>query len=491
MLLDKRFNLIDEQWIPIVNVGKISLRQVFLNFEYSALGGNPIQKIALTKFLLAIMQAAYTPIDEKDWASLSIQQVAKKCLDYLEKWYDKFWLYGDQPFLQFPVILKAKKISYGALLPECATGNTTILNHSQKDLNLEDSDRALLLITQMGFCLGGKKADNTIILSSGYSKKSTSCFGSSLGYMGFIHHYLQAESLLETLWLNIFTSNQIDNMKIYPKGLGIPPWEKMPISENCDISKALKESYLGRLIPLSRFILCLEKDVCITEGIKHFDYKEGVYDPSSLVYLQGKKIKVEWTDPEKRPWRNLSALLGFLSLSENKQSECFQIRLGFEKLSYTNPDSFKIVGIWAGGLKVSFNAGEQYVSGFNDYVDSSIFVERSIFGEIWFNSLRQEIGFLEQLSRSIYSSVKYYFEYLGEKDSSKARLASNLFWELAEREFLSLLKIEGSEDVSRIRKKFLRYRDSVFNQFCPNVTARQIEAWSKTRPYKNPYLIKD
>jgi CRISPR system Cascade subunit CasA len=80
---NNRFNLVDEPWIPIANVGRVSLKQIFSNPNYRALGGNPIQKIAVMKLLLAIAQAAYTPVDNFDWEELSIDELAQNCLAYL------------------------------------------------------------------------------------------------------------------------------------------------------------------------------------------------------------------------------------------------------------------------------------------------------------------------------------------------------------------------------------------------------------------------
>jgi len=44
--VENRFNLVDEPWIPVVDVGLVSLNAVFSQPEYRALGGNPVQKIA-------------------------------------------------------------------------------------------------------------------------------------------------------------------------------------------------------------------------------------------------------------------------------------------------------------------------------------------------------------------------------------------------------------------------------------------------------------
>jgi hypothetical protein len=52
--MENRFNLIDEPWIPVADVGRVSLADLFTNADYRALGSTPVQKIALLKFLLAI-----------------------------------------------------------------------------------------------------------------------------------------------------------------------------------------------------------------------------------------------------------------------------------------------------------------------------------------------------------------------------------------------------------------------------------------------------
>ena len=66
--MENRFNLIDEPWIAVVDVGLVSLTDIFSQPELRALGGNPVEKIALTKLLLAIAQAAATPTDDSRWA---------------------------------------------------------------------------------------------------------------------------------------------------------------------------------------------------------------------------------------------------------------------------------------------------------------------------------------------------------------------------------------------------------------------------------------
>lgn len=69
--MENRFNLIDEPWVPVADHGRVSLRQIFSNPDYRSLGGNPVQKIAVLKLLLAIAQSEATPKDEAEWKALS------------------------------------------------------------------------------------------------------------------------------------------------------------------------------------------------------------------------------------------------------------------------------------------------------------------------------------------------------------------------------------------------------------------------------------
>ncbi|WP_292979491.1 type I-E CRISPR-associated protein Cse1/CasA [Nitrosomonas sp.] len=109
--MESSFNLIDEPWIPVADYERVSLRDIFSRSEYQSLGGNPVQKIAVFKLLLAIAQAAATPADEKEWREQGAQGMAEKCLAYLDKWHDRFFLYGEKPFLQMPAIAAASSLS--------------------------------------------------------------------------------------------------------------------------------------------------------------------------------------------------------------------------------------------------------------------------------------------------------------------------------------------------------------------------------------------
>ena len=389
--MKNEYNLVDKAWIPMADHGRVSLRQVFAQPEYRSLGGNPVQKIALTKILLAVAQSAAPVEDEQAWKALGPAGLADHCLHYLDKWHDRFYLYGQQPFLQMPAVAAAKVQEFGAVLPEVSTGNTTVLSQIQVRRTLDNAEKALLIVCQMSFALAGKKTDNSVILSAGYQGKvndkgrpSSSKPGPAVAFLGLLHNFLIGPTLLETLWLNLLTNRQITDMKMYPCGIGTPPWEQMPTGEDCAVAIGLKESLMGRLVPLCRFCLLIDDGLHYSEGLLHADYKGGVTDPSTAVDYSGKKPKALWVDPEKRPWRELTALLGFFVPDSSKAFQCWQLRCVVDRAR----DVVSSFAIWSGGLRVSSNAGEQFVSGSDDFVESLVSLHCDMLGEAWFVSAK-------------------------------------------------------------------------------------------------------
>lgn len=492
MTAENRFNLIDEPWVPIVDVGQVSLSQLFNQPEYRALGGNPVQKIAMTKLLLAIAQAAHTPVDNDEWTALGANGLAQKCLKYLDQWHDQFYLYGDRPFLQMSAIKAAEIQSFGAVLAEISTGNTTVLTQSQIERVLTDADKALLIIQLMGFGLGGKKTDNSVVLTANYRNKnndkgkpSTGKPSASIGFLGFLHNFLQGKSLWETIWLNLFSKEQLADLSMYPRGLGVAPWERMPAGEDDSVAQALKFSLMGRLLPLSRFCLLTENGLHYSEGISHPGYKESVADPSVSVDFSSKDPKAIWVDTEKRPWRSLTALLNFLSNTNNNGFDCYQLKLNIGRAIFQLP----VIGIWSGGLRVSNNAGEQYVAGSDDFVESIIQLNSHALGKRWFVNLRIEMDALNWLSKTVYSATLHYFKSQNMNTKEQAAQASDLFWQLCERQFQNLLDAcDNVESVHAMRPVFARFAHKSYNTYCGSNTARQMDSWAKNRPNLAKYL---
>ncbi|WP_150306073.1 type I-E CRISPR-associated protein Cse1/CasA [Pseudomonas saliphila] len=494
--MENRFNLIDEDWVPVADYGRVSLRKLFSDPRYRSLGGNPVQKIAILKLLLAIAQAAATPDDDKDWQVLGAEGLAKRCLTYLDQWHERFFLYGDRPFLQLPAIAAARVQPFGAVLPEVSTGNTTVLSQMQVQRTLGDADKAVLLLTLMGFALSGKKTDNSVVLSPGYGgkrnekgKASTGKPGPGVGHMGLLHTFLIGGDLQQSLWLNLLTKQQLAQMQLYPEGLGNAPWELMPVGEDCSAARALRESLMGRLLPLCRFCLLTEDGLHYSEGIAHPGYKDGVVDPSMAINYSGKEPKALWVDPEKRPWRELTALLGFIQQSDSQGFQSWQVRCGLDRAR----DHVDLFALWSGGLRVSSNAGEQYASGTDDFVESQVWLNGDMLGQSWFAQLKQEMDALDALAKNLYGRVMGYYKELTVDGGKLAAQTTHLFWQLCERNFQQLVdqcdqSASAREGRKQLRQRFARNVQQAYDQFCPRDTARQLGAWAKQQPNNSKYL---
>jgi CRISPR system Cascade subunit CasA len=488
--IPKHFNLIDEKWIPLAGRGPASLEEVFTDTSIRSLGGSPVQRIGILKLLLAISQAAGTPKNAADWKNLGPQGLAAKALGYLKKRHGDFWLYGDKPFLQIPLIKTAEKQPFGAVMPDISTGNTTVLTQSQQERDMTDAEKALLVVELMGMALGGKKTDNSVVLSRGYKEKtnkkgkdSTGKPGTSLGFLGYLHHFLTGKTLLETLWFNLLSKEDIESLGVFTQGLGPIPWETPPAGENDPTAKALKNSLMGRLVPLSRFVLLADDGVHYSEGILHPNHLDGVIDPSAAMDRSGKTIKVLWTDPSRRPWRNLSSLLGFLQHGEH-YFDCPYVQLGINRI-LNNLKKPPLIGIWAGGLRVSSNAGEQYVSGTDDYVESEIFFDSPLVGEYLYENLKKEMNILDELSRVLYGRVSGYYRSLKVEGENFARQAGELYWQLCERRYQELCNAcncEGGKEAEKLRPYFLQCVRKSYEDLCPRDTARQLNAWTENYP---------
>lgn len=524
---ENRFNLIDESWIPIVDAGRVSLKQIFSNPSYRALGGNPVQKIALTKLLLAIAQAAYTPRDDEDWTALGADGMAQKCLDYLEKWHDRFYLYGEKPFLQMREIANTNKFTVGKLMPSIASGNTTLLNQSQIEYDLDDFDKALLLIQLMGFALGGKQVDNSQPLSPGYvgnrnskGEEDSEASGRPGRSAGYLHSHLLGNSVQKTLHQNLLTNENISNLEYFSIGVGIPPWEQMPAGELCQIAKNIKNSYFGCLVPLCRFIyFCDDSKICNTDGIlfdrgskqapKRSPDPTITFDPM-LNVDRAKGDKITFSDPNKRPWRELVSLLSFLS-DPYSQKNCLQHKLCISRVS----SSYNEFSIWAGGMNFSNKAGEQFPRGNDDFVESSVTLKsewiKGTKGNEWYGIIEEELKRLESFEKEMKDAVYSYHcreikkdakqkKIKGKKDKRANALegsASHLYWQLCERKFQELVEVCGigelEERKSALKKMHQYFANNcvlkTYDTVCPKETARQLDAWAKCRPNLSKYLV--
>ena len=106
-----RFNLVDENWIPVRfpdgTRKELGIRAVLLQAKRitSIEDASPLVVAALHRFLLAVLYRALEgPTDIKQAKAIFISGFPKEKIDtYLEKWHDRFWLFDEKhPFGQIP-----------------------------------------------------------------------------------------------------------------------------------------------------------------------------------------------------------------------------------------------------------------------------------------------------------------------------------------------------------------------------------------------------
>lgn len=493
------FNLVDSRWIP-TNHGLKSLRE---SFDCGlSLSGNPMERVSCFKFLLAICQAACTPKDMLEWKALGCTGLRSAVLKYFEEHFDEFWLYGAKPFLQFPILENQakKKCSIAALSPKYAypNGNVTVLYRHQLPHASSDAEKALLLVVQQSFAFGGKKADNSIVLTAGYldkskenGKPSSGRPGPSVGQVGYLHAFCVGADIAETCYLNLFTMCDVLCMKDLEFGVGDPPWERLPEGEDDAIARRLKRSLMGKLVPMNRFMLLhSDCDDCeYTEGISHLSHKErGGGDLTCTIENKLVDPKAIWADTNKLPWRQLPSILSFLD-SENDMFTNIVLQNGIEKVRQSGKHTFMV---WAGGVSVSSNAGEQYLTGTDDFVSSCFEMPIEMLeGSDWFGRFKTSMNKLESQGDVLFSSVRRYYTGGMMMDNTSAKALSSKavsdYWIRAERLFhdvISLCSDWSEEKRDALGKKTQRLVLDCFDEYCPKVSARQIAAWAEYRPFR-------
>lgn len=480
------FNLIDEKWILTVDKGAVSLRDAFSCKDIKQLGGTVIEKLSIFKLLLAIAQSAYTPKDDEDWKNYSAEKMTAKICSYLDKYHDRFFLYSDEhPFLQFPVLLNKSKLkAFSVVQPHIASGNTTLRTQSEVSYTIFPDEAARILVSQMNFAFGGKQVDNSVVLTPNYKGKSKSGkVGTGLSFFGYLHSYYWASNLIDSIRLNLLTSNDIKSLNIFPSGVGVAPWENMPSGEDDSIAKAYKQSLMGRLVSLGRFCLLEHDGLYLTEGLAYQDHRDGVCDPAVTTDNTKKDIKVIWANPEKKPWRSLPSILSFIGI-ENTKVMNLQMQLCKRRLqTYT-----KHFAIWASGQKVSSNSGEFKVSGRDDSVDSCIWIESGeIFNDKWYDQFANEINSIEKLAFYLQKSIEGYLADL-EKNKEEAKKYIFAFWENVDSFSQQLSDYCCDFEQSKLlRHTFAQIAKRCYDEACPSYTSRQLKAWADHQIFTAKY----
>jgi CRISPR system Cascade subunit CasA len=109
----------------------------------------------------------------------------------------------------------------------------------------------------------------------------------------------------------------------------------------------------------------------------------------------------------------------------------------------------------------------------------------------WFDNLKLEMQALDDdLADKVKKSTWFYFKSQNVDGKNQSAAAENLFWQLSERKFQDLVNAcrEGEEQTKALRKDFSQFASTAYNTYCPNDTARQLNAWAENLPNFGKYL---
>ncbi len=479
------YNLVDEPWIPVAGEAKKrSLMGIFTAPAPAGLSGNAVDKIVILRLLLSIAQASTKIEDEDAYVALSEEIIAENARKYLSEHRHLFDLYDkEKPFLQFPQLAeKGTADSCATLSVSVATGNKTVLTSWNREYPLSNAEKAVLLLRSTGFACGGKKYDSMLILSPGHEKGKTGKCGTLLGSYGYLHSYLKGENLWQTIFRNLFTESDIKKIANLSE-LGIPAWEKMPAGERDKRAEEYKNSYFGTLLPLDKFLLLTEDGIIKTDGIQYVVDCNNVVDPAVTTLTSGKEKRFLYTNTEKRPWRQIPALLSFVKRGCDNSPPYF-LSYGLQKMR----GKHELLTFWTGGAAVSSNSGEQYLSGTDDYVESEFSIECDAIGKQSMQLFETMMLNLDKTSKGLYSAVVAYFKEMNDDSAADwAGRATSKFWGIMESHADTIISLAFGEDATeenRIKEEqtWKKIIFELYDEFCPHESVRQIAAWAGANP---------
>ena len=508
-----RFNLVDEPFIPVSGNQRLSLKEIFTVSAPCELALNPWYFIPVMRLLMCIGQAAVPLKTEQDWQKLSLNAFREAVRAYLDEHHDAFYLYGERPFLQIEELFecaqnalntdsKFKLEKLEAYTPFVAYGNNLLFrSDSLLSENISDADKALMIIAITSQSLASKRIKNQLCLCD-YEKPKTGIISPFLGQNGLIHSFYLGHSVAQSVWLNLVSEDMIAKPGHGFTEMGRPCWELSINSENCPDALAMKETYLGRLVPMVRFCLLKEDNQLIcTDGIAHHGLNEHFHE-LSMTCREGKEgleaLEVQCT---RMPWRDLDAFLSFArsaAQSSAEQYSCDQL-----SFCYPHAEAAGFLSLWCGGISTETTKfKEQKINGKKD-MKSSVFTlaeGTAIFnlepGMLHFMRLRKT---LERLSKRLFACSKAYFDDLFPKkeitDKKQSRKIPpeiskgvELFWQRLDLLSDNIMHLcfdpgnnpEAEEEQLINAINAILYR--TYDEICPSSTARFLLINQKHRP---------
>jgi CRISPR system Cascade subunit CasA len=239
----------------------------------------------------------------------------------LEAWKDSFELFHPmKPWLQVAGLESGKSGEEGwgpvsKLGFFMASGaNTTLFDHegmSNDERSIQLRSTILSMLSFQCFSPGGLISQVVWEgVQTGKSSKDGPCVSASM-----VHCLLRRKNLAQTIQANIPSFEDVQ-FSYADRGLGRPVWEMMPVSLKDHLSRTnATESYLGRLVPLTR-VIRLSRDgmkMLMGDGLPYPPFTDGFPpEPTAVVVIRDKEKQERGLlsyRPGKALWRELAAMI--------------------------------------------------------------------------------------------------------------------------------------------------------------------------------------
>ncbi len=459
-------NLIGDPWIPVVMWdGKAVMKGLAALFKDAEsihdLVMNPLQRIAIMRLLIGITQAALDgPQDEDDWAQ-SRDRIQSAVQNYLQKQWDAFELFGPRPFLQVPTT-QINGIQYNATIDKLdftlASGNNpTLFDHQANEDGRQHSPAwlALNLITYQCFDPGGLTSQ--VEWNGMMTQRSANQAPCAEGSM--IHLFIQRDNLLDTIHMNLLTRELVAATKLE---WGKPVWE---ITSDYD---ALKNTYLGRLTPLSRLI-ALKPDstrIMIAEAIRFPGLP--TRDPFGTV-IANKKEELTYIGIRagRHPWRDLHAVL---SLGGQGKTG------GPLVLEHVNNQGSTMFELWTGGLfksKAKLLGTPQWI----------FRIHTTWLGKSMLNLYESGVKLADTCEIMLKKAVKAYASKLTAEAGPFSKPATSYYWYALDARHEELEHAVDQGSLDEWEKAVRSVMHLAYEYACPHIDARQIQAFAWGRKH--------
>jgi len=477
-------NLVKDPWIPVVlpngSSAPASLRSLYeRGEEIRDLAVNPPQRIALMRLLICITQAALDgPEDEEEWVD-GKPRIIPESLAYLDKWQDRFELYGKHPFLQ----LAGLEVDEGKDKPadfidlRLATGNNPTLfdqGSNGRGRRFCDAEKALALLTFMNFSTGGKVGQS---IWKG-QKHSDATFAAPA--IKYAHTFVCGSEIVDTLYRNLLTKGSgpaaIEDLPNVQWGK--PIWEAQPTADSD--SAAFDNAcctYLGRLVPFSRLVLLdYRGDTCrcivgpLPKG-RRIDHLPAYREPWATI-RQNRKGEDYYLPlrSEKHMWRELG---GILAVSATTHGNC---RCAMPLARFANMAGDAGVDVWVGGLEVGDQAAKV-----SDTLEWVFHIPAGLLHSIQMSRYESGVQKASEAEAALGAACKKYVTATGQAAALGAKARAQ-FWGMLDTQHGRLIDAGNDMDAILDRVWYPIVRDAMEAAYafaCPHTTPRQIEAFAQ------------